>query len=104
MEWKTLLDSALEKFKEQYNVELDFTSYVDEDEYSYQEEYLIDGLIKSDVINFEVGGWFRVNRENGEISCILSVKIDGDPLENGKYIQGDYDHNDEKWHLYYDYI
>ncbi len=71
------LQEALEKFKQQFDLELESTGHImeaSENGKIQEEEYWVKGLVESKVdgLNFEVGGWFSNDmRKNGNIYCLL---------------------------------
>lgn len=102
------LQEAVEKFEEQYDVELRDTgnelteNQKDRDEGTeevtrIEREYFVDGLVESPVLSLEVGGWFTISTTGNEVvRCNLAIKIDDKPIpdenhtlrgwfENGKW-------------------
>jgi len=81
------LDKILEKFKEQFEVELQATGYehtAKENGGIREEEYWVKGLIDTPQgLDFKVGGWFSMDtRGEGEptVYCQLSLQLNNDKV------------------------
>lgn len=100
------LNKILEKFEDQFDVELQPTGY----EHTAQQnggikeaEYWVNNLIEAPQgLNFKVGGWFSMDTRGGEdteksVYCMLSVKINNEEVNDTKAIRCRYHHDKEKW-------
>ena len=70
---------ALETFERKFNVRLH--SLGDGESYGadhYAERFEVEGLIDSDMLDFEVRGWFE--DKEGQVDVLLEVFIEGDEL------------------------
>jgi len=81
------LQKILEKFKEQFNVELQATGYettAKENGGIHEEEYWVKGLIEgAEGLNFKVGGWFSMDTRGDDepmVYCQLSLELNNDEL------------------------
>lgn len=97
------LKTFLEKFEEQFDVELDSTGHemrAKENGGIHEEDHWVKGLIESPVDGLEVkvGGWFSMDtRGDGKptIYCRLAVKFNREDVEETKAIQSRYRFNEE---------
>ncbi len=95
---------AMEKFKEQYQCELEQTgwenSYDDNDGLG-DKEYWVNGLVSSPVRGFtiRIGGWFSHDTRDDEdrIYCLLAIQINGETIGECEGIQSWYDVNTKRW-------
>ena len=79
---KELLDKAIASFEKQFNITAEATSFRHESDEFISEDYNITGLINSEIINIQTGGWFV---SNGEIvRCSIAVVFDGVTAHNVK--------------------
>lgn len=97
------LDKILEKFKDQFDVELQPTGYEHTAQQNggiHEEEYWVKNLIDAPQgLNFKVGGWFSMDTRGDEptVYCMLSVEINNEEVSETKAIRCRYHHDKEKW-------
>ncbi|MHA1275365.1 MAG: hypothetical protein ACTSQS_18330 [Promethearchaeota archaeon] len=92
-----MMEKMIKEFEKKFNVKCWTTTcedfYYDDGDVSesyYEVEYEVDGLIKSDVLNIGVGGWFSI-RLNGNGDCWLVITIDGDSINEDYCLMNWYD-------------
>lgn len=101
-EARELMENARETFKEQFGVELNPTGHEmteeEADGVMYEEEFWVNGLIESP-LQFEVGGWFRVDTRHapGTVSVQLSVKLDGENVHEDYALQSWFNLETQEW-------
>jgi len=78
---ENMFEEMIRKFKEKFKVELKFTGFENREDDLFEREYTVHGLLESDVLSVEVGGWFTIY-EDGNGSCLLSIKIEGEVFPN----------------------
>jgi len=110
-DFQNLFMKALDKFQSQFEVELFYTRYANSPKESggiYGEENWVDGLVKSNVLDIKIGGWFEMDLrslENGElptIYCTLLLTIEGKNIGDCEAFVGWYDIENKTWNLSWD--
>ena len=101
---KKTFEQALEQFKAQFDVSLEFTGHsnsYDENDGIGEEEYWVEGLITSkvDSLQIQVGGWFSHDTRDGMdcISCLLVIRINNETIGECEGIQGFYNSFTNQW-------
>jgi len=100
------LDKILEKFKDQFNAELQPTGHemtARENGGIREEEYWVKNLIDAPQgLNFKIGGWFSIDTrgeedDNPTVYCRLSLEVNNEQVNETKMLMCRYHPEKEKW-------
>ena len=70
----------------------------------YKKEYWVIGMIDSEYLDVELGGWFTVDLRDEEpnIYFLLALKIEGELIGDCQGLQGWYDNDKQTWEIDWD--